>query len=269
MVKLFDDSNIKAIADAIRAKNGKQDEYYPDEMAAAILAIESLNYDKLIGKTITEVSSDVTVAGVYAFYNCSQLESADFPKATEVGDYAFYGTTALKNLNLPLVQDIGRYSFRGSGLENAYFPAVTYVGATAFGYNASLKTANFPKLTETAGSMFSNCTALVSADLPKVTEMATYTFEKCYSLKAVILRSTSYCELANTSAFSNCYHFLGTTNATYNPNGLKDGYIYVPSSMVSTYKTLTNWGTYSDRFRALESYTVDGTITGTLDESKI
>lgn len=41
MVKLFDDVNIKAIADAIRAKNGSADTYKPSEMAAAIDSIST------------------------------------------------------------------------------------------------------------------------------------------------------------------------------------------------------------------------------------
>lgn len=268
MLKLYDDVNIKAIADAIRAKNGSADTYKPSEMAAAIEAIESLNYDKLISKSITEVSGNVTTVGVYAFYNCASLRSADFPKVTEIGDYAFYGTTALKTINLPLVRDIERYAFRGSSIENADFPAVTYAGSTAFGYNTALKTANLPKLTEVLGSLFSNCTALQSVDLAKATEVGNYAFEKCYSLKAIVLRSGTLCT-AGTNILSNAYHFLGTTNATYNPSGLKDGYIYVPSALVNTYKAASNWSTYATQFRALESYTVDGTTTGALDESKI
>lgn len=41
MVKLYDDTNIKAIADAIRAKNGTTETYKPSEMASAIEAIKS------------------------------------------------------------------------------------------------------------------------------------------------------------------------------------------------------------------------------------
>ena len=268
MLKIYDDSNIRAIANAIRAKNGTANTYYPHEMAAAIEAIESTNYDKLINKTITEVSSNVTAVGIYTFYNCASLASADFPKALEIGDYAFYGTTALKNINFPLLREIGRYAFRGAAFEDASFPLVTSAATTAFGYSYSLKTANLPKLTEVTGSLFSNCTALRSVDLPKATEIGNYAFEKCYSLKAVVLRSTTLCT-AGTNILSNAYHFLGTTNATYNPSGLKDGYIYVPSALVSTYKAASNWSTYASQFRALESYTVDGTTTGALDESKI
>jgi hypothetical protein len=47
------------------------------------------------------------------------------------------------------------------------------------------------------------------------------------------------------------------------------GYVYVPRSLVDSYKSATNWSTYANQFRALEDYTVDGTITGELDESKI
>ena len=41
MVRLFEDTNIKAIADAIRAKNGTEETYKPSEMAAAIEAIQA------------------------------------------------------------------------------------------------------------------------------------------------------------------------------------------------------------------------------------
>jgi len=47
------------------------------------------------------------------------------------------------------------------------------------------------------------------------------------------------------------------------------GYIYVPAALIEEYKSATNWSTYATQFRALEDYTVDGTITGELDETKI
>ena len=50
----------------------------------------------------------------------------------------------------------------------------------------------------------------------------------------------------NSNAFTNCYHFTGTTNATYNPQGLKDGRIYVPDDKVNELKTATNWSKYAD-----------------------
>ena len=46
--------------------------------------------------------------------------------------------------------------------------------------------------------------------------------------------------------FNNCYHFYGTVNTDYNPNGLKDGRIYVPDDKVEALKTATNWSVYAD-----------------------
>jgi hypothetical protein len=71
-------------------------------------------------------------------------------------------------------------------------------------------------------------------------------------LKSVILRSETVCTLADRNVFTNSYHILGTVDATYNPNGDKDGYIYVPSHLVESYKTATNWSTYASQIRAID-----------------
>ena len=123
---------------------------------------------------------------------------------------------------------------------------------------------------ETIGhSAFRGSSDLTKVDFPAATVIQVQVFAYCYSLTTIILRNTTLCRLANVNAFQNCYHFYGTADATYNPNGLKDGYIYVPASLVDSYKTATNWSTFATQFRALEDYTVDGTITGELDPTKI
>ena len=94
-------------------------------------------------------------------------------------------------------------------------------------------------------------------------------FFKCYSLKAVIIRKFGINYVLNSNSLIGCHHFTGTVEAPYNPTGAKDGYIYVPRNMVDTLKSATNWSTYADQIRALEDYTVDGTTTGELDESKV
>lgn len=63
------------------------------------------------------------------------------------------------------------------------------------------------------------------------------------------------------------YDGYGVANGTPIANGT--GYIYVPSALIEQYKVAENWSTYASQFRALEDYTVDGTITGELDETKI
>ena len=53
-------------------------------------------------------------------------------------------------------------------------------------------------------------------------------------------------QLYVNNPFYNCYHFTGTVNADYNPEGLKDGRIYVPDDKVETLKTAFMWRDYAD-----------------------
>lgn len=129
------------------------------------------------------------------------------------------------------------------------------------------------KKTTNMSYTFTGCWVLTKIDLANYnlgsTSNSTSTFSSCSSLKALIIRSFGSYYVINSNAFTNCYHLTGTFNATYNPNSDKDGYIYVPRSMVDTLKSATNWSLYADQIRALEDYTIDGTTNGELDETKI
>lgn len=65
--------------------------------------------------------------------------------------------------------------------------------------------------------------------------IAANAFANCYKLQTLILRkSDTICTLANVSAFNN------TPIRGYNS---LTGTIYVPSALISTYQTATNWST--------------------------
>ena len=81
---------------------------------------------------------------------------------------------------------------------------------------------------------------------------------KCTALTAVILRNEDF-----------VVTLLGSDAFSYSAIASGTGYIYVPSALLATYKAATNWSTYAAQFRGLEDYTVDGTTTGELDETKI
>lgn len=246
---MVDDITLSNIADAIRAKTGANKKYLPSEMATDIKAISGGgSIDGFVERSITEASGNATLIGENAFGMCASLASVDFPLATKVGTSAFSGCGSLQTVKLPLVANIG---------QNAFCDCKT------------LKTVNFPLVTFINGSAFYQCETLETVDIGSTTYVSAYAFRRCFGLKAVILRSTAMSTLVATSAFLECYHILGIVSATYNPDGLKDGYIYVPRSLVDTYKANSDWATYASQFRALEDYTVDGTITGALDESKI
>ena len=90
-------------------------------------------------------------------------------------------------------------------------------------------------------NMFQNCYLLKEIDITYISaENSSYFAYCCYSLTKVIIRYMTEVPLLSANAFSLCYHFSGKVNSTYNPNGLKDGRIYVPDSMVNTLKSATN-----------------------------
>ena len=117
---------------------------------------------------------------------------------------------------------------------------------------------------------FSSCTRLTKIDIKHYnisnTSYSKYTCSYCHSLKALIIRSFGANYILNSNAFNNAYHMLGIIDATYNPNGDHDGYVYVPRDMIDILSAETNWSTL--QFRALEDYTLDGTTTGEFDDTK-
>lgn len=232
-----------------------------------------------------------TSIGDYALSNCENLSTVNFPKVITIGESSFRSDKTLKSVTFPKATSMSQYAFANcDNLTTVDFPKLTKAGNSDFTQDKALTFVNLPNLQRTYKT-FSDCTSLTTITLPQVTNLGISTFMQCYSLicvdlpivttidaqafqndrvlKKVILRSENLCSLTNTNAFTSCYHITGETKPTYNPNGDKDGYIYVPRALVDTYKSATNWSTYATQFRALEDYTVDGTINGELDESKI
>lgn len=154
-----------------------------------------------------------------------------------VGYYVFYYCDSLTSVIFPSATRVESYAFYGCrNLSSVYFPSVTRIDSHAF----------------------DGCSGLSFIDFPSATNLGSYCFTDCTALTALILRrQNSTCYLSNANAFNSTPIKSGT------------GYIYVPSSLIETYKTATNWKTLAAQFRALEDYTVDGTITGDLDPNKI
>ena len=98
--------------------------------------------------------------------------------------------------------------------------------------------------------MFYWCTSLTTIDITYMnitsTSNSSSFAESCYSLTKFIIRNMTAIPPLNSNAFTGCYHFTGTVNSKYNPQGLKDGRIYVPDDKVDELKTATNWSVYAD-----------------------
>lgn len=81
------------------------------------------------------------------------------------------------------------------------------------------------------------CRKLERAEFTKVTEISAFALSDCASLAKLIIRTESVCRLTNTNAFAN------TNSLLLN--------IYVPDSLVDSYKTATNWSTYADQIKPI------------------
>lgn len=103
-------------------------------------------------------------------------------------------------------------------------------------------------------SMFLRCYKLTKIDINKIVDSNNGFAYNCYSLKTLIIRNMDTIPPLQSNSFNDCYHFYGTVNVTYNPDGLKDGRIYVPDDKVESLKTATNWSVFADIIVPLSTY---------------
>ena len=113
---------------------------------------------------------------------------------------------------------------------------ITAIGDRAFYSCSKLTTVDLPKATIIGSNAFSVCSSLTTVDLPEATSIAGAAFSSCSSLTTVILRNTEQvATLSDTNAF----------------NRSANAIIYVPDSLVDSYKAANNWSTYADRIKGL------------------
>lgn len=219
---------------------------------------------RIIERTIDEYCDDsVTLIESNVFRNCDSLTKVDIPNVTEFRDSAFYQCKSLVEVNAPNLETVKGNVFRECTKPmNVYMPKLKSVGYYMF-YQSGPAKVRFDSATKVDDSALCNCGNLTYVDLPSCVEIAQKAFFQSTKLVTLILRSNTMCVLKNVSAFDAGWEGGWT--------GIKrgDGYVYVPRALVDSYKAASNWSTYAAQFRALEDYTVDGTITGDLDESKI
>lgn len=123
--KLYEESSVQAIANAIRQKNGLTTTYKISQMAAAILALPTgsgeTNYlpavcnDAAGGYTLPSGALDgVTSIRPYTFYE-SHVTSVAFPSGlTTIGEHAFTDSD-ITGVDLPSsVTSIGKAAFKGT-----------------------------------------------------------------------------------------------------------------------------------------------------------
>lgn len=255
------DGNITTYADKIAEIKGEG--YSPNDIASGlvsgdlylttdVIAAYSFYDDK--GITSVDAPNAVTIA-TYAFYNISNITRIHAPKVTAISAYAF---TAPKvtSIDFPLCTSIGTNCFTNCPtVTSVNLPLLTAIPNTSFGYLGVTRLI-LPEVTSVGNSSLTNSKTLAYVDLPKCKSIVNYGLRNNSKLETLILRSETMCTLSN--------YALNSTKI-FN----KTGYVYVPAALIDSYKAATNWSKIPNQFRALEDYTVDGTINGELDETKI
>lgn len=284
MKKLYEEDDVQKIADAIRTKTGKSDKMKVGGMPTEISEIVGYTIDQILtGNGITKIASEaVTSLREGACWGMTDITSISLPNLTTCGSYTFSGCSSVNEISLPNLVSCKNYTFSAcKSLTKLSLPNLTTCGNYVFSGCSKLTELSLPNLT-TCDSYIVTGTPLTKIVLPKLKIMPNSIFNQAKSLKFIdtpalqtvngmycftycqcemhwMLRQNTVIPMTSSAALSNSW---------FASSG-KPAYIYVPSVLIDSYKTATNWATYADRFRALEDYTVDGTTTGELDESKI
>lgn len=232
-----------AIADAIREKTGKTDKLTLDQMKTQI------------GNLYPGEHS----IGRYTFQNCTTITALDCPSLTTIGSSAFQGCTALTSVSVASLTTISHNVFQGcTALDSVNLPLVTSMGEFAFQGCALLRKVIMPSLEKIGYGAFQDCTTLKFIDGP-IEYISSMAFYNCSLLSLLVLRSESICSIASGALDGTRFISPG-------------GSVCVPADLIDSYKAAPVWSTlYAQgkvHFEALEDCTVDGTVTGALDESK-
>lgn len=216
------------IAYAIRNKKGSVDLIKPINMADEISNIET-------GNNTLKTLLDSTKSAKYLFNKSrGPIDNLiNYNDTENVTSFEYFLSenqtiTSCKSLNLS----------KGENFERAFY------------YNGTI-TKYFPMNTDSVinmDSMFASNFNLQEIDITKLVsgEKNSGICVNDYLLTKFIIRKMDTIPILSSNAFMNCYHFNGTVNEKYNPDGLKDGKFYVPDNKIELLKTSNNWTNYAD-----------------------
>lgn len=241
------------VAKYVNADNWKT---YKDQFRGLIEDENIVN--GIIDETLVNLQDDKLTEIPYgAFRNYAALEAADLPNVTKIGMYGFYAT-GIAQAKLSNLTQAGEYAFSScDNLISLEVPNLEVIPSRFISHCPSIEYFCAPSAITVNSYSMAECSSLKTVDLPSANSLGSNTFYASHQLQTLILRNANEV----------CAGTLALSQNT--PIAQGTGYIYVPRALIEDYKVAENWSTYASQFRALEDYTVDGTTTGELDESKI
>lgn len=213
---------------------------------------------------------EARIGAAEAFCECTSLQSANFPKMSRLDGRMFKNCISLSSFSFSTSMSMMPQNVFAvcSNISSVDFPSVTAIYVDAFSSCRKLNTVSFPSAREVYAGAFYNC-PIKKLALPKLVSMPA---QLTNMAAEVDLGSTA--NIAAQAFYGNCMLFslilrnasmitLNDINAfTSTPISAGYGKIYVPSNLVSTYRSGTNWAVYAEQIDSLDNYTDGGPIIG-------
>lgn len=180
--------------------------------------------------------SNTYVQNIFYYMNYEELSNIlSYSDTSNCTNFTYMFGYCQQITNIPLID-----TSNATTMDSMFYECVSLISIP------QLNTINVTNM----NTMFYSCYLLSKIDITHMnitsTSYSNNFAKNCYSLTKLIIRNMTTIPALNSNAFDKCYHFTGTTDATYNPQGLKDGRIYVPDDKVEALKTATNWSVYAD-----------------------
>lgn len=206
-------------------------------------------------------SNDVTNVPSYAFYS-AKIKEINLPNALSIGASAFAGCSLLQKVSMASVSTIGQAAFLScSALSQVYLPIASSIGASVFSACSLLSAVDLPNLMSLGNGAFSRCFALSDVSVPKLKSVPNQGFNTCSELSTLVLPVASS---LGSSAFTGCIKLeslylqssavctIGTNTFNATPIASSSylghyGSVFVPSSLLASYQSATNWASISAR----------------------
>lgn len=210
---------------------------------------------RLVSDTLTEYCDDFEITKICsrAFTYKNKLQSLELPNTKIIDSYACNECRNLETIDIPKAEILNLYALSTCDI----LTNVIVTGALRFDQfnfkGTPVGIVNCPKVTS-LGTYIGNSYGASGFDFLNKITINQNTFNGAFLFSTLILRSSTLCPLSHINAFADT------------PIGNGFGWIYVPSELVSTYKTATNWSSFADQIVSIDEYPkefVGGTITDT------
>lgn len=183
---------------------------------------------------IINLDNSASFVASSVFQNNQTIQTVNLPYATSVGNEAFASCYGLNQFSLPMCSYIGDSAFYVCRpISQVDLPMCSYLGSYAFNGCWSIAQVSLPVCGFIGRGVFGDCSYISQVNLPMCSYIGGNAFGWCTILSIITIGYSSVCSLGDSNAF----YATQITSST--------GSIYVPTSLVDSYKSAPNWSYFS------------------------